>query len=58
MNATPASVDEEATRQLAAWQELDDASYLAVTAAAVAWSIVTGPLTGMFRRAGHRRNGL
>ncbi len=45
VNATPATVDETATRQLSAWQALDDASYLAVAATEVAWSIVTGPLT-------------
>lgn len=47
VSATPASVDETATRQLAAWQELDDDSDLAVSAAAVAWSVVSGPLTGI-----------
>jgi hypothetical protein len=47
VNASPASVDELATRQLAAWQVLDDASYLAVSAASVAWSVVTGPLSGI-----------
>jgi hypothetical protein len=43
----PAEVDEEATAQLAAWHLLDDASYLAVNANSVAWSVVTGPLTGI-----------
>jgi hypothetical protein len=47
VNASPASVDETATRQLAAWQVLDDASYLAVSATSVGWSVVTGPLTGI-----------
>jgi hypothetical protein len=47
LNSTPASIDETATRQLAAWKALDDDSYLAVNAAAVAWSVVTGPLTGI-----------
>jgi hypothetical protein len=47
VNATPATVDETTTRQLAAWQTLDDDSYLAVSATAVAWSVVTGPLTGI-----------
>ncbi|MCX6878425.1 MAG: hypothetical protein NTW21_32120 [Verrucomicrobia bacterium] len=47
VNASPASVDELATRQLAAWQLLDDASYLEVSPTAVAWSVVAGPLTGI-----------
>jgi len=47
VNASPASVDETATRQLAAWQVFDDASYLAVAATSVGWSVVTGPLTGI-----------
>jgi hypothetical protein len=47
VNAIPASIDETATRQLAAWHLLDDASYLAVSANSVAWTVVTGPLTGI-----------
>lgn len=47
LSATPASVNETATRQLAAWQILDDASYLEVSAASVAWSVLTGPVTGI-----------
>ena len=47
VNASPASIDEGATRQLAAWQVLDDASYLNVSPTAIAWSVVTGPLNGI-----------
>jgi len=47
VTATPASVDEGGTRQLAAMQVLDDDSYLAVNAGEVGWSVVTGPLTGI-----------
>jgi hypothetical protein len=47
VTASSASVNETATRQLAAWQVLDDASHLAVSAASVGWSVVTGPLTGI-----------
>jgi hypothetical protein len=45
VNATPATVDETSSRQLSTWQELDDNSQIAISAASVAWSIVTGPLT-------------
>lgn len=42
--ATP-TVNEAATDQLAAWLALDDATFLAVPAANVAWSVTSGPLT-------------
>ena len=42
--ATP-TVNESATDQLAAWLTLDDATFLAVPAANVAWSVTSGPLT-------------
>ena len=41
------TVNEGATLQLAAWQLLDDATFLAVPAASVAWSVASGPLTGI-----------
>ncbi len=42
--ATP-TVNETATDQLAAWLALDDATFLTVPAANVAWSVTSGPLT-------------
>ena len=47
LNAASLNVNEGATDQLAAWQLLDDATLLAVPAASVAWSVVSGPLTGI-----------
>jgi hypothetical protein len=47
VNATAASVDENATLQLAAWQLLDDATFFAVTPTAVSWSVVSGPIAGI-----------
>ena len=41
------TVNEGATLQLAAWQVLDDATFLAVPAASVAWSVVSGPLVSV-----------
>ena len=41
------TVNEGATLQLAAWQVLDDATFLAVPAASVAWSVAGGPLIGI-----------
>jgi hypothetical protein len=41
------NVNETATLQLAAWQLLDDTSFLAVNANSVAWSVVSGPITGI-----------
>jgi hypothetical protein len=41
------SMNETATLQLAAWQVLDDASFLAVNASAVNWSAISGPITGI-----------
>jgi len=43
----PATVNGGATLQLAAWQVLDDASFLSVAATSVAWSVTTGPITGI-----------
>ncbi len=47
LNAASLTVNEGATDQLAAWQLLDDATILAVPAASVAWSVQSGPLTGI-----------
>jgi hypothetical protein len=47
VNAAAPSVNETATLQLAAWQLLDDATFLSVPAAFVAWSVVSGPITGI-----------
>ena len=47
LTAATLSVNESATDQLAAWQLLDDSSVLAVPAASVAWSVASGPLTGI-----------
>ena len=47
VNAGSASVSETAMLQLAAWQFLDDTTYLAVPAASVAWSVPSGPITGI-----------
>ena len=44
--ATPL-VNEGGTDQLAAWQALDDGSFVVVPATAVAWSPAGGPLTGI-----------
>jgi hypothetical protein len=43
-SATP-DVNETETLQLAAWQLLDDATFLATDASTVAWGIVSGPIT-------------
>lgn len=47
LTAVSPTVNESATDQLAAWQFLDDATFLAVPAASVAWSVVSGPLTSI-----------
>ena len=47
LNATPLTVNEGGTLQLAAWQSLDDATFLAVPATDVTWSVVSGPLTSI-----------
>ena len=47
LTAATLNVNEGTTDQLAAWQLLDDATFLAVPAASVAWSVVSGPLTGI-----------
>ena len=45
--ATPGTINESGTRQLGAVQVLDDATTLAVPAASIAWSVQSGPLTGI-----------
>ena len=45
-SATP-TVNEGASLQLGAWQLLDDATFLAVPAPSVVWSVASGPLTGI-----------
>jgi hypothetical protein len=47
LTAVSLNVNETATDQLGAWQVLDDATFLAVPAASVAWSVASGPLTGI-----------
>jgi hypothetical protein len=47
LNAATTNVNEGATLQLGAWQLLDDATFLAVPATSVAWSVQSGPLTGI-----------
>ena len=47
LSAVTPNLNEGATDQLAAWQALDDATFLAVPAASVAWSVASGPLTGI-----------
>jgi len=47
LTAATLNVNETATDQLGAWQTLDDANFLAVPAASVAWSVAGGPLTGI-----------
>ena len=47
LTAVSPNVNEGTTDQLAAWQALDDATFLAVPAASVAWSVASGPLTGV-----------
>ncbi len=47
VNSAALTVNETATLQLAAWQLLDDASLLAVSANSVAWGVVSGPITGI-----------
>lgn len=41
------SVNENASLQLAAWQVLDDSSFLALGANAVTWSVLGGPIGGI-----------
>ena len=45
LTAATLNVNETATLQLGAWLALDDATFLAVPTASVAWSVTNGPLT-------------
>ena len=47
LTAASTSLNETATLQLSVRQALDDATFLAVPAASVAWSVASGPLTGI-----------
>lgn len=47
VTATPATVNEGSTRQLAATASLDDGTMLASLASAVSWSVVSGPITSI-----------
>jgi hypothetical protein len=47
LTAATLNVNETATVQLGAWQALDDSTFLAVAATSVAWSVASGPLTGI-----------
>ncbi len=47
LTAVSLNVNETTTDQLGAWQLLDDATFLAVPAASVTWSVASGPLTGI-----------
>lgn len=47
LTAASTNVNETATVQLAAWLALDDVTSLAVPATSVAWSVASGPLTGI-----------
>ena len=47
LNASPLTVNEGGTLQLAAFQLLDDLTFLAVAATGVTWSVANGPLTSI-----------
>ncbi len=47
LTAAPLTLSEGGTLQLAAWQSLDDATFLAVAATEVTWSVASGPLTSI-----------
>ena len=47
LNAVPLTVNEGGALQLAAFQLLDDSTFLIVPATSVTWSVVTGPLTSI-----------
>ena len=47
LNSATPDVNETATLQFAAWQLLDDATFLATDANSVAWGVVSGPVTGI-----------
>ncbi|MEO6754437.1 MAG: hypothetical protein ABIP85_21900 [Chthoniobacteraceae bacterium] len=47
LTASSLNVNETATDQLAAWQALDDGTFLAVPTNTVTWSVASGPLTSV-----------
>ena len=47
LSATPPTINEGGTRQLSAARNLDDGTGLALDPAAVAWSVLGGPITGI-----------
>lgn len=47
VNSAALTVNEAATLQLAAWQLLDDATFLATDANAVTWAIASGPVASI-----------
>jgi hypothetical protein len=47
LTAVPASIQEGETRQLLAKEVLDDSSELLVSSSSVAWSVQSGPVTGI-----------
>ena len=47
VSAAPATVNETATRQLSGVQLLDDSTLLTVSAAAINWSVFSGPITSI-----------
>ena len=47
LTAASPTVNETATDQFAAWQALNDATFLAVPASGVTWSVQSGPLTAI-----------
>ena len=47
LTATPASVNEGSTTQLSAAQLLDDTTTIVLPPASVAWSVLSGPLSGI-----------
>ena len=47
VNASASSLNETATLQLAAWQRLDDTSFITVNTNSVAWGVGSGPITSI-----------
>ncbi len=47
LTAASQTVNETATDQLAAWQALNDATFLAVPSSGVTWSVLSGPLASV-----------
>lgn len=45
--ASPATVDEGGTRQLSAWEALDDDSFNALPPTSITWSVMAGPFNGI-----------